>query len=139
MRGLLSARKISCELNLDDLLRPADAFSHPQELVCDPDLSINEKRYSPRGRQTLARWRLRRALDVRQPAPRDSKNNSTSPLAACFYGDPSWPIGRVLLGRILASEQLSEPVSCGFCRQALDHSPAGAATIGTLMPDSFGN
>jgi len=44
MRGLMSARKIPCELNLDDLLRPADAFSHPQEVVCDPDLSINEKR-----------------------------------------------------------------------------------------------
>ena len=44
MRGLLSARKIPCELNLDELLRPADAFSHPQQVVCDPDLSINEKR-----------------------------------------------------------------------------------------------
>ena len=44
MRGLLSARKIPCELNLDDLWRPADAFSHPQRVVCDPDLSINEKR-----------------------------------------------------------------------------------------------
>jgi hypothetical protein len=32
------------EVNLDDLLRPADAFSHPQEVVCDPDLSIDEKR-----------------------------------------------------------------------------------------------
>jgi hypothetical protein len=44
MRGFMSARKIPCELNLDDLLRPADAFTHPQEVVCDPDLSINEKR-----------------------------------------------------------------------------------------------
>jgi hypothetical protein len=44
MRGLLSARKIPCELNLDDLMRPADTFSHPQEVVCDPDLSVNEKR-----------------------------------------------------------------------------------------------
>jgi len=44
MRGLLSGRKIPCELNLDEILRPADAFSHPQEVVCDPDLSINEKR-----------------------------------------------------------------------------------------------
>lgn len=44
MRGLLSARKIPCELNLDDIMRPADAFSHPQEVVCDPDLTINEKR-----------------------------------------------------------------------------------------------
>ena len=44
MRGLMSARKIPSELNLDEILRPADAFSHPQEVVCDPDLSINEKR-----------------------------------------------------------------------------------------------
>jgi hypothetical protein len=44
MRGLVSTRKIPCELNLDDLLRPADAFFHPQEVVCDPALSIDEKR-----------------------------------------------------------------------------------------------
>ena len=43
MRGLNSGRRFPCELNVDDLLRPADAFSHPQEVVCDPDLSINEK------------------------------------------------------------------------------------------------
>ncbi len=44
MRGLMSARKMLCELNLDDMMRPADAFAHPQEVVCDPDLSVNEKR-----------------------------------------------------------------------------------------------
>jgi hypothetical protein len=44
MRGFVSARRIPCELNLDDILKPADAFSHPQEVVCDPDLTINEKR-----------------------------------------------------------------------------------------------
>ena len=44
MRGMMTARKIPCELNLDELLRPADAFSHPQEVLCDPDLSVNEKR-----------------------------------------------------------------------------------------------
>lgn len=38
------ARHIPCELNLDGVLRPADAFTHPGEVVCDPDLSINEKR-----------------------------------------------------------------------------------------------
>jgi hypothetical protein len=43
MRGLLSP-KIPCKLNHDDLMRPGDAFSHPQEVVCDPDLSTNEKR-----------------------------------------------------------------------------------------------
>jgi len=44
MRGLTSARKITCEPNLDDLMRPADAFLNPQEVVDDPDLSVNEKR-----------------------------------------------------------------------------------------------
>jgi hypothetical protein len=44
MRGIHAARKIRCETNLDDILTPADAFSHPQEVVCDPDLSLNEKR-----------------------------------------------------------------------------------------------
>jgi hypothetical protein len=41
MRGM-AVRKLACEL--DDLLHPADAFSHPEEVVADPDLSINEKR-----------------------------------------------------------------------------------------------
>lgn len=44
MRGMKMARHIPCELNLDDVLRPADAFTHPNEVVSDPDLSINEKR-----------------------------------------------------------------------------------------------
>jgi hypothetical protein len=44
MRGMYAARKIPREMELDHILRPADAFSHPQEVVCDPDLSINEKR-----------------------------------------------------------------------------------------------
>jgi len=44
MRGMKMARHIPCELNLDGVLRPADAFTHPNEVACDPDLSINEKR-----------------------------------------------------------------------------------------------
>jgi hypothetical protein len=44
MRGMKMARYIPCELNLDGVLRPADAFTHPNEVACDPDLSINEKR-----------------------------------------------------------------------------------------------
>ena len=30
--------------DLDRLLHPADAFSHPSEVVDDPDLTLNEKR-----------------------------------------------------------------------------------------------
>ena len=44
MRGMLLSRRITSELDLDDSLRPADAFTHPQEVVCDPDLTVNEKR-----------------------------------------------------------------------------------------------
>ena len=29
---------------LDDLLHPAQAFSHPSDVVNDPDLTLNEKR-----------------------------------------------------------------------------------------------
>jgi hypothetical protein len=31
-------------LELDELLHPARAFGHPSEVVCDPDLTLNEKR-----------------------------------------------------------------------------------------------
>ena len=30
--------------DLDDLLHPARAFSHPSDVVNDPDLTLNEKR-----------------------------------------------------------------------------------------------
>jgi len=30
--------------NLDDLLHPAQAFDHPDDVVGDPDLTLNEKR-----------------------------------------------------------------------------------------------
>jgi len=31
-------------LNLDDLLHPALAFNHPEDVARDPDLTLNEKR-----------------------------------------------------------------------------------------------
>ncbi len=31
-------------LDLDELLHPAQAFNHPNEVVNDPDLTLNEKR-----------------------------------------------------------------------------------------------
>src|SRR5436190_14491012 len=40
----------SYELDLDDLLHPAQAFAHPRDVVLDPDLTINEKR------AVLASW-----------------------------------------------------------------------------------
>jgi hypothetical protein len=32
------------DLDLDDLLHPAQAFAHPRNVVADPDLTVNEKR-----------------------------------------------------------------------------------------------
>ena len=32
------------DFDLDDLLHPAQAFAHPDEVVNDPDLTLNEKR-----------------------------------------------------------------------------------------------
>jgi hypothetical protein len=32
------------ELDLDDLLHPAQAFDHPRDVADDPDLTLNEKR-----------------------------------------------------------------------------------------------
>ena len=29
---------------LDELLHPAQAFAHPRDVLCDPDLTLNEKR-----------------------------------------------------------------------------------------------
>jgi hypothetical protein len=34
----------SRDIELDELLHPAQAFSHPSEVLDDPDLTLNEKR-----------------------------------------------------------------------------------------------
>jgi len=39
----ISQRGMS-EFEIDDLLHPARAFEHPQQVVGDPDLTLNEKR-----------------------------------------------------------------------------------------------
>ena len=71
MRGLLSVSNIPPELNVDEQLRPADAFSHPQEVVCDPDLSINEKR------AILASWASDACAVEAMPGLRGSPDGST--------------------------------------------------------------
>jgi len=40
----LSNTRIESELDLDTLLHPARAFAHPLDVVCDADLTLNEKR-----------------------------------------------------------------------------------------------
>jgi hypothetical protein len=52
-------------------LRPADAFSHPQEIVCDPDLSINEKR------AILASWASDACAVEAMPSLRKSPAGAT--------------------------------------------------------------
>src|SRR6202012_1119895 len=36
--------RIDDDFSLDELLHPANAFDHPQNVVDDPDLTLNEKR-----------------------------------------------------------------------------------------------
>jgi hypothetical protein len=40
----LSPHRKPFDLDLDDLLHPAQAFEHPNEVLADPDLTVNEKR-----------------------------------------------------------------------------------------------
>jgi hypothetical protein len=40
----MSEHKTKVEFDLDALLHPAQAFRHPNDVVNDPDLTLNEKR-----------------------------------------------------------------------------------------------
>ena len=40
----LASHREPFDLDLDDLLHPAQAFDHPKEVLADPDLTVNEKR-----------------------------------------------------------------------------------------------
>jgi hypothetical protein len=55
-------------LDLEDILHPAQAFDHPSDVVNDPDLTVNEKR------AILASWAsdicaVEAAPDLRAPTP----------------------------------------------------------------------
>jgi len=52
------------ELDLDDLLHPAQAFAHPRDVVTDGDLTVNEKR------AVLASWASDACAVERAPALR---------------------------------------------------------------------
>jgi hypothetical protein len=54
------------DLDLDELLHPAQAFSHPSEVVGDPDLTLNEKR------SILASWASDACAVESSPALRDA-------------------------------------------------------------------
>ena len=56
--------------DLDELLHPAQAFSHPSEVVNDPDLTLNEKR------AILASWASDACAVEAAPALRVSAKNA---------------------------------------------------------------
>jgi hypothetical protein len=55
-------------LDLNDLLHPAQAFSHPSDVVNDPDLTLNEKR------AILASWACDACAVDSEPALRYAPN-----------------------------------------------------------------
>jgi len=60
---------------LDDLLHPAQAFSHPSDVVNDPDLTLNEKR------AILASWASDACAIESTPALRRAPAQGGKPVA----------------------------------------------------------
>jgi hypothetical protein len=61
--------------DLDDLLHPAQAFSHPSDVVNDPDLTLNEKR------AILASWASDACAVESVPALRRAPMQGGKPVA----------------------------------------------------------
>ena len=61
--------------DLDDLLHPAQAFSHPTDVVNDPDLTLNEKR------AILASWASDACAIESVPALRRAPTEGGKPIA----------------------------------------------------------
>jgi hypothetical protein len=61
--------------DLDDLLYPAQAFSHPSDVVNDPDLTLNEKR------AILASWASDACAIESVPALRRAPTQGGKPVA----------------------------------------------------------
>ncbi len=62
-------------LDLNALLHPAQAFSHPADVVSDPDLTLNEKR------AILARWASDACAIESVPALRRAPTRGGKPVA----------------------------------------------------------
>jgi hypothetical protein len=60
------AQRAHAEFDLDELLHPARAFSHPRDVVIDSDLTLNEKR------AILASWASDACAVESSPALRDA-------------------------------------------------------------------
>lgn len=63
----LDARPSRRDFDLDELLHPAQAFSHPSEVIADPGLTLNEKR------AVLASWASDACAVESSPALRDAR------------------------------------------------------------------
>ena len=63
------------KFELDDLLHPAQAFSHPSDVVNDPDLTLNEKR------AILASWASDACAIESVPALRRPPTQGGKPVA----------------------------------------------------------
>src|SRR3954468_16859855 len=61
--------------DIDDLLHPAQAFSHPADVVNDPDLTLNEKR------AILASWASDACAIESVPALRRAPTKGGRPVA----------------------------------------------------------
>lgn len=79
-----------CDLELDYLLHPAGAFSHPRDVISDPDLTLNEKQ------AILASWAsdacaMEAAPALRTPrtAPGQYRSMTSSKPCARWTGQPS--------------------------------------------------
>jgi hypothetical protein len=59
------------DFDLDSLLHPAQAFQSPEDVVCDPDLTLNEKR------AILASWASDACAVDSMPALRKTPNGRT--------------------------------------------------------------
>src|SRR3954468_15519729 len=68
-------RKNDDSFDLDDLLHPAQAFSHPSDVVNDPDLTLNEKR------AILASWASDACAVESVPALRRAPAQGGKPVA----------------------------------------------------------
>jgi hypothetical protein len=66
MTDFADVRPARRDFDLDELLHPAQAFSHPSEVVADLDLTLNEKR------AILASWASDACAVESSPALRDA-------------------------------------------------------------------
>jgi hypothetical protein len=81
------------DLELDDLLHPAGAFSYPRDVVSDPDLTLNEKRAILASCALEAAPALRSPPGCSRPVPVDDILEALCSLDKAAFEqavEPSW-------------------------------------------------